>query len=143
MTNPPPDDTGPPPRIVTADFAKLQASDQRARIYDFTVRTFENTEQIMSDIAREGQETRDKIAELRLITTEAIQRLLDRNGVLQQIILDKDAIIASKDAALVDTVATAQLLDAEQVAMDADIARLKTVGVEVTPPAAPTKPGGA
>jgi hypothetical protein len=131
---------GPPSIRVSADFSTLQPSEQNARIFDMTSRILQATGEIMTGIGREGLETREKIAELRGVTTDTLQRVLDRNASLQQEVLNRDAIIAGLNADLVDSVATAALLDQEQTAIDADIARLKTVGIDVTPPAPPTPP---
>lgn len=94
-----------------------------------------NTETIMSDIAREAQESRESNAEVKKVVGEVVQRLLDERATDKAALAAKDAEIATLKGEVADTAAAATDLDAQQAENKVFVETLKTVGIDVVVPA--------
>lgn len=123
-------------------FRDLNETAQRMMAVLIAKRTNQGFAQMADDIKSEGEQTREKIAELRTVTGEAFQRQLDRNAALQEQLAARDAQIAELGGQVKAGTETAELLDQQQTEMDADIAKLRDQGVDVEPPVPQSRRGG-
>jgi flagellar hook-basal body complex protein FliE len=92
-------------------------------------------ETIMSEISREAQESRAALDALKQVVTEVVQRLLDERAADKATIAQQAARIAEIEGVEVDANAAAAELDAQQQDAAAFAEQLKTVGIDVQPPA--------